>query len=164
MSTLLKVRVYKINLLSDAIKYLIAGSSEFVIRLVVVLHSRQSRLCFCRHTLSFCSSFFFSFMESAPWHQVREGLLRVSWWFATLKCDAWLAIGRMQIENQYSSNHEVRATTVPQVERQAELSRRKKNSVYSRAWTPPTEKNALHLFLSPRLVSSSCENLILEDK
>lgn len=108
-STSPKVRahVYKINLLSDAIKYLSTGSArsgavqrELVIRFVV-LRSRRSRLCFCRRyraVLLFYFFFPFFLLEiRAVAPNGRVCFVACSrWWFATLE---WCMTGYWENAN-----------------------------------------------------------------
>lgn len=133
--------VYKINLLSDAIKYLPGGWQR-------VHHSPRStslsvETLFLQARYRFVPLFFFLFLwEIRAAASSEEGLLRVSRWFATLKCDAWLAIGRMQIENQYSSNHEWRRRFCRLNGKHRTFETEEEEPrVVSRARTPSTEKN-----------------------
>lgn len=109
-----------------------ATSSSFTS--VVALHSRQSRLCFYRRVIVLS---FFSSTVSALWHQVERSASRL---VTVCNFEMWCMTGYWENANWKSIFLKPRATTVPRVERQAELSRRKKNSVYTRTWTPPTRR------------------------
>jgi len=101
--TKVRARVYKINLLSDAIKYLSTGFCEARCERSGVHHSLSSVLRFLAIETLFLQALsprsFFSLETRAP-----SGRVCFARWFATLE---WCMIGyweNVQIENQYPSN------------------------------------------------------------
>jgi len=91
--------VYKINLLSDAIKYLSSDSPRHAGARVRHSPSRHPRPPFGTLFLRALAASRFSFSAEQP---IPRGF--VSRPLRELRNDAWPAIGRMQIENRYCSS------------------------------------------------------------
>lgn len=134
-----------------------ATSSSFTS--VVALHSRQSRLCFYRHVIVL---FFFSSMVSALWHQVERSASRL---VTVCNFEMWCMTGYWENANWKSIFLKPRGTSddgsagwTPSRTFETEEELRVLSHVNS-----ANEKNALRLFLRPR-VSSFSEKLTLEDK
>lgn len=153
-----RVHVYKINLLLDAIKYLSTGSPK---RGVVqrVRHSLRRTLLLAVETLflqalSSRSFLFGTRAGMAPSRRVCSAIPCVPWWFATSEwcmTDYWENANWKPISlKPLGMKGVVRVTTVPQVEQQAELSRQKKNSMYFRVFPTGREDSlASALTFSP---------------